>query len=189
MTASDPSRIISAQLDGIKLATDRIPSEDTYRLVQMILAADTVFVTGQGRSGLIANCLVTRLAQMGIDVHVPGYANCRKIRSGDLLIAVSCSGDTRTTVELVKIAKSASAPVTVLTAIPDSNLAELADHTLIIPSNADDVRGMTSCVVGPMNNTLFEQAMLMYADALIWLLLDTKGSASSVIGQQHTNLE
>ena len=189
MAVRDPARLIASQLEGIRLAANRMRKPGIGKLVDMILRAKSVFITGQGRSGLIAQCLATRLAQMGMSVNVPGYANCRKIRRTDLLLAVSCSGTTRTTVELARISREHRAKVAVVTAVPDSPLAKLADHVVVISSNDPKVRAACSCVVGPMNNTLFEQLLLLIADTLVCMLLDAKGAPAGTIGRQHTNLE
>ncbi len=189
MAGRDPIRMIGNQVRGIQLAVGLMRKSEMESLSRMILKAKSVFITGQGRSGLIAECLATRLAQMGMSVNVPGYANCRKITRTDLLVAVSCSGTTRTTVELARISREHSAKVAVITAMPDSALAKLADHVVAIPSNNPKVRDACSCVVGPMNNTLFEQILLLAEDALVCMLLAAKGAPAQVIGRRHTNLE
>lgn len=189
MKHSDPAGTALRQLDGLREALGAVSADASAHLVELILQARRVFITGQGRSGRVSMCFATRLAQMGMDVNVPGYANCRKIESQDLLIAVSCSGRTITTVELAAISRRAGAPVAAITAVAGSPLSEKATHLVLIPSNAPNVRAKSSCVNGPLNNTLFEQSVLLYLDALVGVLLAAKGKSDSVLGQEHTNLE
>lgn len=189
MTNNNMVEIVTAQLAAIKLLIDRIGKAASENLVEMIVQASKIFVTGQGRSGLIAQCLATRLAQMGLNVYIPGHATCQKIGAGDLLIAISCRGTTTTTVEFARISRKAGAKIAAVTAFDKSTLAGLADHTVLIPSNDEDVRTECKYIVGPNNNTLFEEAALLYADALVYILLEHKGISKVIINQRHTNLE
>jgi 6-phospho-3-hexuloisomerase len=180
---------VTNQLDAIKLLFGRIDQAASDRLIEMMLQAGSIFVTGQGRSGLIAQCLATRLVQMGLNVYIPGHAVCRKIEQGDLLIAISCRGTTRTTVELARISRGVGAEVTAVTALSKSPLVELANNVVLIPSNDEQIRVKCKEIVGPENNTLFEETTLLYFDMLIVILLERKGIPIDVINQRHTNLE
>ena len=181
--------IVVAQLTAVKLLVSRIDKAASDKLIEMITHAEKIFVTGQGRSGLVAQCLATRLAQMGLDVYIPGQATCRKIKEGDLLIAISCRGTTTTTVDFAQISRKAGAKIVAVTASDKSTLTEIADHTVLIPSNDEDIRARCRYVVGPNNNTLFEETALLYTDALVYILLEQEGISKSIINQQHTNLE
>ena len=188
-TNSNVLEIATSQFEGIKLLFDHIDELATERLVQMVLQAARIFVTGQGRSGLIANCFATRLAQMGFNVHIAGLATCQRIEKPDLMIAISCSGTTVTTVELVKTSRNAGAEVAVVTALDKSPLAQLATHIVLIPSDNEDIKARCKYVVGPNNNTLFEETTLLYVDTLVYMLLQPKGISENIISQRHTNLE
>ena len=188
-TNSNVLEIAASQFEGINLLFGHIDELATERLVQMVLQAGRIFVTGQGRSGLIANCFATRLAQMGFNVHIPGLATCQRIEKPDLLIAISCSGTTVTTVELVKTSRNAGAQVAVVTALDGSPLAQLATHIVLIPSDNEDIKARCMYVVGPNNNTLFEETTLLYFDTLVYMLLQRKGISENIISQRHTNLE
>ena len=181
--------IVVARLTVVKLLVSRIDKAASDKLIEMITHTEKIFVTGQGRSGLVAQCLATRLAQMGLDVYIPGQATCRKIKEGDLLIAISCRGTTTTTVDFAQISRKAGAKIVAVTASDKSTLAEIADHTVLIPSNDEDIRAQCRYVVGPNNNTLFEETALLYADALVYILLEQEGISKNIINQQHTNLE
>lgn len=189
MTNSNVVEITRAHLAGIQMLIGRIDQAASDKLVEMILQANKVFVTGQGRSGLVAQCLATRLAQMEFNAHIPGLATCQRIEKPDLLIAISCSGTTVTTIELAKTSRNAGAEVVVVTAVDKSVLAELATHIVLIPSDDADVKGRCKYIIGPNNNTLFEETALLYVDALICILLERKGISADVISQRHTNLE
>jgi 6-phospho 3-hexuloisomerase len=181
--------IISTWGKAIIPVLQQVEEQTSEELVEMILQADKVFITGQGRSGLIGRCLATRLTQMGLHVHIPGHATCQKIGAGDLLIAISCRGATMTTVEFARISRQFGAKVAAITAFGNSTLAKLADKVVVIAANDENIRKKCKYIVGPTNNTLFEQAALLYIDALVHILLERKGVSINIINQRHANLE
>lgn len=181
--------LVTAQLAGIKTLISQIEQSVSDKVIEMILQADKIFITGQGRSGLVAQCLATRLAQIGFHVHIPGQATCQKIEKPDMLIAFSCRGTTKTVVEYARVSREVGAKIAVVTAFSDSVLAELANAVVLMPSDDEDIRAKYRYPVGPNNNTLFEQAALLYVDALVYILLERKGICKSIISQRHTNLE
>jgi len=189
MVNSNQVEIITEQLVAVKLLLSRIEKAASDKFIEMMLPAGRIFVTGQGRSGLVAQCLAVRLAQMGLNVNIPGGATCQRVGPGDLLIAVSCRGTTITTVDYARIARQAGAKVVALTAFGKSELAKLADQVLLIPSDDEDIRNKCKFIVGPNNNTLFEEAALLYVDGLVYMLIKRKGISEDVMNQQHTNLE
>ncbi len=181
--------VVTAQLAAVKLLLGRIQKEASEKLVKMVLQAERIFVTGQGRTGMVAQCFAIRLAQMGFNVHIPGLATCQRIEMPDLLIAISCSGTTMTTVEFARTSRNTGAKVAAITALTKSTLARLADHIVLIPSDNQDIKEQCKYAVGPNNNTLFEQTVLLYVDALVYILLERKGISEDIINQRHTNLE
>ena len=181
--------VFTGQVRAIEQLARRLDNAVSDKLIEQVLRAKRIFVTGQGRSGLIAQCLATRLAQMGFSVHVPGQATCQKIESGDLMIAISCSGKTATTTQFAKISAEAGAGIAVISTRAGSVLAKLADEIIILGSDEEEVLEHCEYAVGPGNNTLFEQATLLYIDALVYVLLERKGFSKDIIVHQHTNLE
>ncbi len=183
-------------LDTLKLRLAEIEklmaemSEDApQELMRLIQNARSVFASGKGRSGYIASCLAMRLMQMGFTVYVPGEATCPRIGAEDLMIAVSCSGRTVTTVELARISQNSGADVVAVTADPESPLAEISDHVILVPVQGTDVKQSYRYVIGPHNNTLFEEALLLYFDAVIQYMLSHEGIPPSRLQAMHTNLE
>ncbi|MFO8009144.1 MAG: 6-phospho-3-hexuloisomerase [Candidatus Brocadiia bacterium] len=187
--SSDVLTALRDALDGIDRLADRIGREATEALVEGIFDSRRVFVTGKGRSGYVAECFAMRLMQMGFDAHVPGEATCPRIGTADLLIAVSCSGTTMTTVQMARISGEAGATVVAVTADAESPLSRAADHVVVIPVTGEDVQRGYRSVIGPYNNTLFEEALLLYFDALVYAILERGGIPEDTIQQRHTNLE
>lgn len=181
--------ILRARLDGIRLLLEDMKEMDADRLIQMLLDAERIFVTGKGRSGRVAECFSARLMQMGFAVHVPGEATCPRIRRGDIMLAISCSGKTMTTVELARISRESGAQVAVVTALGDSPLAEIGHHVIVVPVTEREVKDSYRYVIGPYNNTLFEQALLLYFDAVVYAILERENIPKQRLTELHTNLE
>jgi 6-phospho-3-hexuloisomerase len=181
--------MIRTRLDGIRVLLDEMDEAAAERLVRMLLAAKRIFVTGKGRSGYVAECFAMRLMQMGFEVHVPGEATCSRIRRGDVMVAVSCSGTTMTTIQMARISREARAKVVAVTAVPGSRLTEIADHVVVVPVTGRTVKKRYRYVLGPHNNTLFEEALLLYFDAMVYSILEREGIPKDVLSRRHTNLQ
>ncbi len=180
---------LKGRLHDIEELVARMNAQAPKELMKHIVEAECVFVTGKGRSGYIASCLAMRLMQMGFTVHVPGEATCPRIGPEDLMIAVSCSGRTVTTVELAKISRKSHAAVVAVTANDKSPLADTADNLVLVPVEGEDVKESHRYVIGPYNNTLFEEALLLYFDAVINYMLNHEGIPMGRLQEMHTNLE
>ena len=185
----DLFEIVKARLSGVRALLDDMDEAAAEKLVRMILDAGCIFVTGKGRSGYIASSFAMRLMQMGFVAHVPGEATCPRIGSEDLMIAVSCSGTTVTTVEMARIARESGAQIAAVTAVADSPLADAAHHLVLVPVTERDVKKRYRYVLGPHNNTLFEEAMLLYFDALVYAMLGREGIPQKQLDERHTNLQ
>ena len=181
--------IVKARLNGIGLLLQEMDAGAADRFTQMLLRAKRVFVTGKGRSGYVGQCFAMRLMQMGCDAHVPGEASCPRIRRGDLMIAVSCSGTTVSTVQFARISHESGARVVAVTAVRDSPLTAHADHVILVPVTGRDVKERYRYVLGPYNNTLFEEALMLYLDGMVYSILEHKGIPKRRLSERHTNLQ
>ena len=185
----DLFRVVKARLEGIGMLLDDMQEAGAEKFVRMLLRARRIFVTGKGRSGFVGQCLAQRLMQMGFDVHVPGEATCPRITRGDLMIAISCSGTTKTTVQMAQISRDAKARVVAVTAVSDAALAQVADHVVVFPVTGHDVKKRYRYVLGAYNNTLFEEALLLYFDAMVYSMLEREGIPKQRLRRRHTKLE
>ncbi|MFO7959044.1 MAG: 6-phospho-3-hexuloisomerase [Candidatus Brocadiia bacterium] len=186
---TDPYALLQDRLDAVRKLVGKMDETAAERLIQMIIRAERTFLTGKGRSGLVAECFAMRLMQTGFEVHVPGEATCPRIRRNDLMVAVSCSGTTMTTVQMGRVAQRSGAQLVAVTADPNSPLAEMADHVLLVPVTGQDLKESYRDVMGPYNNTLFEEAVLLYCDAVVESVLGRENIPERVLQDRHTNLE
>ncbi len=179
------TKIIINEIDYV---LDGIKEDEFKKFIAAINTSKNIFVTGQGRSGLVARTFAMRLTHIGFSCHVVGDTTTPNIDKGDMLIACSSSGTTSVTCHIAGLAKRLNAQVVVITAHPNSELSEYADLTIEIPaSDADDV--IKSQLTSQFRSTLFEQACLVYLDAVILTLVRLLNREEVEMMKRHANLE
>lgn len=178
MTGSGFRQVATAASAEIARAVSALEEAEAERLEEAIAAAGAVFVTGEGRSGLIARCFAMRLMHLGRRAYVVGETIAPAAGKGDLLIAVSRSGESRVTCTHAQTARSLGVTVAAITASPRSPLLELADLSLAICDQSEQYGG-----------SLFEQTTLVALDALAALLQLRLSQLPSDLEARHANLE
>ena len=178
-----------------------IDTTQTERLIQEILNAEHVYLSGAGRSGYVAKAFAMRLTHLKLDAYVVGETVTPAFRSKDLLIAFSGSGKTLSTVEGCQKAKEIGGRVCVITAQEISPLTTLADCIVVLNTNTIDhaeddfeVRQLTgkhrsmAAPVAPLA-TLFETAALILSDATIAAIMEIKHRNVDDVEQSFPNLQ
>jgi 6-phospho-3-hexuloisomerase len=178
---------LRVDLDEISGLIAQVRAHEVEALGDAILAANRVFVTGQGRSGWIMRMAAVRLMQIGVPVHVVGDATTPAIGPNDLLIVASGSGETPSPVAAAQRARSAGARVALLTARPTSTLGQLAHVVVHIPGETTKVQleGDTRL---PLAAAL-EQSTLIVLDCLVAWLAERRGETQATMMARHANLE
>jgi 6-phospho-3-hexuloisomerase len=159
----------------------RVDPREVEALAEAVLAAPTVFVTGEGRSGLVARAFAMRLLHLGRRAHVVGETATPSAAAGDLLLALSGSGSTRVTRARAEAARAGGVRLLVVTAAPDSPLAEAAELRLLLPLPAGGSR--------QFGGSLFEQAALLLLDTLVLDLQRRLGESPTSMAARHATLE
>jgi len=86
--------------EHIKKVGRDINKDSVNKLIEDILNANAIFLMGAGRSGLVARAFAMRLMHLGLKVYVVGETTTPAVKRGDLVIAISGSGETRSIVSL-----------------------------------------------------------------------------------------
>ena len=81
-------------LSRIAEVMDKVEWASFLALADMLPRARRTFVTGAGRSGLVARSFGMRLMHAGLPAFVPGETITPAAGPGDLLVAISCTGQT-----------------------------------------------------------------------------------------------
>ncbi len=165
-----------------------IKEDEFKQFIDTIKSSKNIFVTGQGRSGLVARTFAMRLTHIGFTCYVVGETTTPNIDKGDMLIVCSSSGTTSITCHIAGLAKRLNAFIVVITAHPNSELSNYATLTIEIPAREIGQVLQSRCSV-QFRSTLFEQACLVYLDAVILTLVRLLNREEVEMQKRHANLE
>jgi arabinose-5-phosphate isomerase len=172
------SRNIARQVLEIEAQAirDLLPRIDAHfdRAVETLFACGgRVVVTGMGKSGLIGQKISATLSSTGtpsLFLHPAEaiHGDLGRIVKGDVVLAISYSGDTGEVLTLVPQVKRLGSPLVALTGNPRSPLAGAADIHLDVSIRQE------ACPLG-LAPTASTTAALAMGDALSMALLERRG--------------
>ena len=130
-------------------------------------------VSGMGKSGLIARKMTATLASTGCAAHFvhaaeASHGDLGMIQSGDVVLALSWSGETPEFAAIIDYAKRFGIPLIAITSARDSGLGREADVPLILPAVSE------ACPNGlaPTTSTTLQTVV---GDAIAVALLEGRG--------------
>lgn len=183
-------------LTYLRGAFKKVDDEQIDGFIKLLSEAKRVFVFGAGRSGLIAKAFAMRLMHLGIDVYAVGETITPALREGDVFVAISGSGETDLTVEAARGAKTIGTKIAAITSYPDSSLAKLADHMVIVPGRVKTASTSKylkrelwgeHASLAPLG-TLFEITSLVLLDSVIASLMIKLGKREEDLRARHATI-
>ncbi|NYD42969.1 6-phospho-3-hexuloisomerase [Nocardioides panaciterrulae] len=184
MTTDNLSTVL-LEIEGVAHKTDRGGID---ALVDRLLDAPHVFVTGEGRSGLMGKAFAMRLMHLGLSVYAIGETITPAVREGDLVVAISGSGKTGGTVRAAQSARSAGAGVHAVTTDPHSPLGEAADGALVLPAATKYRRADEAPTIQPLSS-LFDQMSHIVLDVVCLEVARRRDVDNDLAGTRHSNTE
>lgn len=177
-------------LSEINKTLPEVDVNEAERLTEEILKAEKIFFIGAGRMGIMLTTFCMRLHQLGFKSFIIGSITCEPITEKDLLIVASSSGETPSTLVLVKKALEFDAKVFTITAKLDSTIARLSAGCLLIkgPSSIGDAEENVVFSKQPMK-TLFSQSLFILLDSIVLMLMEKTKQNAAKMAERHTNLE
>ncbi len=164
----------------------RVKAGERRAFARAIVRSERVFVTGLGRTGLMARGFAMRLMHLGRRVFHVGDVITPSIARGDLLIICSRTGRSPVLQHYLRIAKAAKAATAVVTADGQSAAARRADVVLVLPDQAAPRRrGARPLPLG----SLYEQALLIVLDHVVLDLMDALHVTEDDLRRAHTTFE
>jgi len=166
-------RVLRLEIDGLQALSDGLDETFIETLGLLSAMQGRAVVTGMGKSGHIAHKIAATMASTGTPaffVH-PGEAShgdLGMITAGDVVIALSFSGETAELADLVAYTKRFEIPLIGITGSGVSALAEAASVALVLPHLNE------ACPMG-LAPTTSTTAMLALGDALAVAMLERKG--------------
>jgi len=166
-------KVLEIEAEAIRALIPRLDESFDRAVATLLACGGRVVVTGMGKSGIIAQKISATLASTGtpsLFLHPADaiHGDLGRIVKGDVLLAVSNSGDTEEILALVPWVKRLGSPVVALTGKPRSPLAQAADVHLDVEVRAE------ACPLG-LAPTASTTATLAMGDALCMALLERRG--------------
>ncbi|NJE03398.1 bifunctional 3-hexulose-6-phosphate synthase/6-phospho-3-hexuloisomerase [Thermococcus sp. MV11] len=184
-------------LDHINNVAGELKLDQVRGFIDAMIGANKIFIYGAGRSGLVGKAFAMRLMHLDFNVYVVGETITPAFEPGDLLIAISGSGETNSIVDAAEIAKKQGGKVVAITSYASSTLGKLADVVVEIPGRAKTdiptdyiARQMLTKYkwIAPMG-TLFEDSTMIFLDGVIALLMATFQKTEKDMKRKHATLE
>lgn len=169
----EAKRVIQVEAQAVAALADRLDAS-FQKSVELILASrGRVVVTGMGKSGLIGQKIASTMASTGTPAFFlhPAegiHGDLGMIMSGDVVIAISNSGETEELVRILPVIKRLGARLIAMSGNPESTLAKAGDLFLDV-SVAEE-----ACPLG-LAPTASTTATLAMGDALAVALLVERG--------------
>ncbi len=173
MSLDTAKRVLRIEAEAISSLINRLDARFEKSVELLYECKGRVVVTGLGKSGLIGRKISATFASTGTPsffLHAGDalHGDLGMLSTGDVLLAVSSSGETEELIELLAVVKRLRIPLLTLTAAPQSTLASASDIVLDIAVKEE----ACSLNLAPTASTAAAHAM---GDALAIALLERRG--------------
>ncbi|MGH7274065.1 MAG: KpsF/GutQ family sugar-phosphate isomerase [Nitrospiria bacterium] len=173
MIIDHAKRVLQVEAQAILDLIGRIDDDFVQAIEILYNCRGRVVVTGMGKSGIIAKKIAATLTSTGTPAFFlhPAegvHGDLGILSRGDVVIALSNSGETEELLKLLPSVKRFAIPLICLTGNPKSTLAR--DSTVVIDVGVKE----EACLIGPVP-TASTTAALAMGDALAVALLEKRG--------------
>lgn len=183
MSIEVAKNVLKIEADAI-LEVSKALDESFVKAVDLLFSCKgKVVITGMGKSGIICRKIAATMSSTGtpaIFMHPAEaiHGDLGLISEGDVVIAVSYSGETEEILSLAEVLKRIGIPLISMTGNPDSTLSNISDINLNIKISKE------AC---PLNlaPTASTTATLALGDALSMALLIRKGFKEDDFALRH----
>lgn len=164
-----------------------IKEEEVEGVVRKVLSSPQIFLYGEGRTGLLGKTFAIRLRHLELKAFFAGEPLNPPFQQGSLFLALSGSGETERVVSTARKAKTLEGEVICITGRKNSPLARIAHKTIILPGTMK-VSPFPSKTSSQPLNSLFEQSLFLFLEAVILLLYKHLGPSEEELQARHFNL-
>jgi arabinose-5-phosphate isomerase len=175
--------VLNIEIQGLLSLVDRLDQNFLDAIDLLGSCRGKVVVTGMGKSGLVCRKIAATLASTGTPsffLHSGDalHGDLGMVMKGDVILAVSNSGETEEIVKIIPHFKRNALKMIVMTGKPESTLAKAAEVILDISVREE------ACPLG-LAPTASTTATLAMGDALAVVLLETKGFNEEDFAMRH----
>lgn len=188
--------------EAINGVLSSVSDDEVKKMVDILVEArkkgKKVLIIGAGRSGLVGRAFAMRLMHLGFSSYVLGDTITPPVGEGDIVISISGSGATSLVLTSSRAAKHVGAYLIAITSHPDSELASIADHVVVVRGRTKDestkqeyfarqVLGIHEPLL-PLG-TLFEDSCMLLLDSVVVELMDRLAQTEEDMRRRHANIE
>ena len=166
-------RVFRMEIETLARVRENLDDSYAKALELLLRCTGKVVVSGTGKSGIIAHKIASTLSSTGTPALFlyPGsgmHGDVGILQTGDLLLAISKSGETEELMSMLLYVKKLSVPVICITTVRESSLGKNSDQVLWTPVDEE------AC---PLNlaPTSSTTAALVVGDALAMALMKARG--------------
>jgi arabinose-5-phosphate isomerase len=183
MSLETAKRVLRVESEAIAGLIERLDARFEKAVELLHACRGRVVVTGLGKSGLVGRKLAATFASTGtpaLFLHTGEalHGDLGMLTAGDVMLAISTSGETAELIELLEAVKRLGVPLLALTANPKSTLAQASNIVLDIAVKEE----ACSLNLAPTASTAAAMAM---GDALAISLLERRGFKAEDFAALH----
>ena len=176
-------RVLEIEARAVGALAERLDERFDRAVEALLGCAGRVVVAGMGKSGLVGQKISATLSSTGTPsffLHPAEalHGDLGRLVSGDVLLALSYSGETEELLRLLDTVKRLGVPLITFTGNPASSLGQASDVVL------DVGIGEEACPLG-LAPTASTTAMLAMGDALAMALLEKRGFSENDYAVLH----
>lgn len=173
MIIEEAKKVIRIEAEALSAMAERIDGSFTHAVETILAARGRVVVSGMGKSGLVGQKIASTMASTGTPAFFlhPAEAihgDLGMIMKGDVVIAISNSGETEEVLRILPVIKRLGATLIGMSGRVDSTLARCSDVFLDVSVKEE------ACPLG-LAPTASTTATLAMGDALAVALLVSRG--------------
>ena len=188
-------------ITGASRTIDSLDWEQVEKLMEMIIEAKDkkIFIDGMGRSGFVGRAFALRLMNLGFNVYFIDETITPAAGEGDLVIAISGTGETKMVVTASMAAKEIGAKIAAITSFPNSSLAKTADHILLMGGRTKtgwprEEDYLTRQILGEKESltplgSMFENNCMIFLDGLVVELMYRLEKTEEELRARHATIE
>ena len=183
MSLETAKRVLRVESEAIAGLIERLDARFEKAVELLHACKGRVVVTGLGKSGLVGRKIAATFASTGtpaLFLHTGEalHGDLGMLTAGDVMLAISTSGETAELIELLETVKRLGVPLLALTANPKSTLAQASNIVLDIAVKEE----ACSLNLAPTASTAAAMAM---GDALAIALLERRGFKAEDFAALH----
>ncbi|HUI40987.1 MAG TPA: KpsF/GutQ family sugar-phosphate isomerase [Terriglobia bacterium] len=173
MSLDTARKVLEIEARALRELLDRLDDRFNRALAILFECQGRVVVAGMGKSGIIAQKISATLSSTGTPsffLHPAEalHGDLGRLVAGDVLLALSYSGETEELLRLLDTVKRLAIPLVTLSGNPASTLAQASEVALDVSISRE------ACPLG-LAPTASTTAMLAMGDALAMALLERRG--------------